>query len=516
VLEARLPARLTPLAHGLGLRPFYGDIHNHCALSYGHGRLEDALQRARNQLDFVSVTGHAHWPDMPVEDPSVAHIVAFHVKGFAKLRSAWPEHFETLRRFHEEGRFTVFPGYEIHSCEHGDYTIIYRDLAPRDLVLADSPAELRHRLDGRYPGAALAFPHHIGYRLGARGINWASLDPALSPVLEMISMHGSSETSLTDRPFLHSMGPSDGRSTVQHGLSLGHVFGLIGNTDHHSGYPGSYGHGRTCVYAAENTAQALWQALWSRRTNALTGDRTHLFTAMGDRPQGSIVPPGADRLEIEAVGGSFIETIDVMRNGRLLERISPALRPSPITAVAGELETMLVVELGWGARGSSHLWTGWIEVDDGEILSVEPRLRGGEIVSPLEGDEEPAAPDHVAVEGNRVDFEIRAHANPNNMTPATQAIALRCRLSPRARIRAELGGRRIAVTGTRLREGALSGNIGPIDSPAYRLHPLPAPHEWQWRGSIPLAPLGDGDSLYVRMRQANQQWSWASPLFCRR
>ena len=26
-----------------------------------------------------------------------------------------------------------------------------------------------------------------GYRLGARGINWASLDPELSPVLEIVS-----------------------------------------------------------------------------------------------------------------------------------------------------------------------------------------------------------------------------------------------------------------------------------------------------------------------------------------
>ena len=117
---------------------------------------------------------------------------------------------------------------------------------------ANSPAELRSRLEARYPGRAFAFPHHICYRTGARGINWSVFDKTLSPVLEMVSMHGCSETSLGDRPFLHSMGPSDGRSTVRYGLSRGFVFGLIGNTDHHSGYPGSYGHGRSCVYAADN------------------------------------------------------------------------------------------------------------------------------------------------------------------------------------------------------------------------------------------------------------------------
>ena len=74
-----LPERLSPLSARLGLRPLYGDIHNHCALSYGHGSLEGALENARRQLDFVSVTGHAYWPDMPVGDPSVAHIVDFHL-----------------------------------------------------------------------------------------------------------------------------------------------------------------------------------------------------------------------------------------------------------------------------------------------------------------------------------------------------------------------------------------------------------------------------------------------------
>ena len=71
------------------MRPYVGDLHNHCDLSYGHGRFADALARAALQLDFVSITGHAYWPDMPVDDPTVAHIVDFHVKGFARLRAGW-------------------------------------------------------------------------------------------------------------------------------------------------------------------------------------------------------------------------------------------------------------------------------------------------------------------------------------------------------------------------------------------------------------------------------------------
>ncbi|WP_291306637.1 MULTISPECIES: hypothetical protein [unclassified Devosia] len=514
LLKQRLPARLMPLATAMGLRPFYGDIHNHCAISYGHGSLDSALARARQQLDFVSVTGHAYWPDMPVNEPSVAHIVAFHVEGFARLQQNWRPHYAKLAEAHEPGRFTVFPGYEIHSSQHGDYTIVYRDLDQDELIEAESPAELHRRLEARYPGRAFAFPHHIGYREGARGINWRSFDENLSPVLEIVSMHGLSETSLGDRPFLHSMGPADGHSTVEHGLAHGNVFGFLGNTDHHSAYPGSYGHGRSAVYAAENASTAIWDALHARRTVALTGDCAHLFASIDGLPFGSRVAEGPDKvLCIEAVAGSFIDHIDIIRNGRLVERISPEITPHAIDPDGDRFETIFNLELGWGARGSSHDWTGSVRFDGGEILAVEPRLRGPEIVSPLEG--EGTAPPLPRIGGDvqRLDFALRAEANPNNSTAATQAIAARVRLSPDSIIHADFDGHRLDIPAARLLDGALSGNLGPIDSPAYRFHPLPRAADWQWTGEVTLGAVAAGETVYVRLRQKNGQWAWASPFF---
>src|SRR4051794_20762748 len=288
--RSKLSLGLTPLADELGLVPLYGDIHNHCDLSYGHGRFTDALARAALQLDFLSITGHAHWPDMPVDDPSVAHIVDFHVKGFARLRERWPEHFADLAAA-SNASFTVFPGYEIHSSAYGDYTIVYRDLDPAPMVIADSPAELRAGLEVALPGRAFAFPHHIGYRLGARGINWSALDPKLSPFVEMNSMHGCAEMSESERGYLHSMGPVDGYGTMRHGLALGHVFGIVGNTDHHSAFPGSYGHGRMGLYASAHDRTAIWDAMRARHTNALTGDNIHLLAAIDGVVQGGIITP---------------------------------------------------------------------------------------------------------------------------------------------------------------------------------------------------------------------------------
>ncbi|GAB4139315.1 MAG: hypothetical protein Tsb0016_05870 [Sphingomonadales bacterium] len=515
MLLTPLPARLTPLAQAMGYRSLYGDIHNHCNLSYAHGKLEDALARAKRQLDFVSVTGHAYWPDMPVEDESVAHIVDFHIQGFERLQKLWPGHFATLKDYEQPGRFAVYPGYEIHSSEHGDYTIVYPDLEPSPLILADTPEDLKARLAAR-PGGALAFPHHIGYRQGARGINWATFDAELSPFVEMYSMHGCADESDTDRPYLHSMGPLNGHSTMAHGLALGHVFGVVGNSDHHSAYPGSYGHGRMAVLAASHDRDAIWQAMMARRTVALTGDRIHLCAGIDGTPIGGVLGPRGDAvLNLEAVGGGAIDMIDILRNGRLFRRITPALEPSPIDPMVDPIETILVLEMGWGARGSSHRWAGDLDIAGGKILSAEPRLRGPDIVSPTEGRDDSRDTTAIECEDSRVHFDITAMANRNNFTPATQAIALRVQLSEDSHIALRLGNYRREVPVERLLEGALSDNLGAIDTPAYRLHGLPLPHQWQWHGKIPLGSLRDGESVHVKLRQKNGQTAWTSPIFCR-
>lgn len=49
--EAR---RKLPSAGNLNL--YWGDLHNHCNLTYGHGDMRSAFEAARQQLDFVSVT----------------------------------------------------------------------------------------------------------------------------------------------------------------------------------------------------------------------------------------------------------------------------------------------------------------------------------------------------------------------------------------------------------------------------------------------------------------------------
>jgi hypothetical protein len=232
-------------------------------------------------------------------------------------------------------------------------------------------------------------------------------------------------------------------------------------------------------------------------------------------PGGEVEQGSEPTLSLEAVAGGQIDYIDVIRNGALVRRVVPETEAAAIGTAEGKLETILVLEMGWGARGKEHRWAGSLAVEGGDILSVEPRLRGAEVVSPLEGDADGQDNDRLTLDGNRIVFSITAAANPNNMTPATQAIAARVRLDGDARIVLETNGQRFEATAARLLEGAFARNLGPIDSPAFRLQPLPRPHQWQWQGRLALEPLRRGDWVYARMRQANGQWAWASPVFCR-
>ena len=71
-----------------GLQLYYGDIHNHCNLSYGQGqRWTRRCTTPRLQLDFASVTLHGTWDDMPQDDPRLAYLINYHRQGFERGRA---------------------------------------------------------------------------------------------------------------------------------------------------------------------------------------------------------------------------------------------------------------------------------------------------------------------------------------------------------------------------------------------------------------------------------------------
>lgn len=501
------------------MNPYYGDLHNHCGLSYGHGSLEDALRNARVQLDFCSVTGHALWPDMPAETPEIQPILDFTRRGFARVRRQWDAAQRTFDEFQEDGRFSAFPGFEMHSCRDGDYTVVYRDPG-RKILEVSGLSELQQTVARlRREGAGiLAFPHHLAYKRGQRGVNWDSFDPDISPLIEIVSMHGCSELLDSPRPFLHSMGPADAGSSLAAGLELGVPFGVIGGTDHHSAHPGSYGHGRMGVWADKNTRAALWDGFMNRRTWALTGDRIELNMAMNDQSMGTAVGPADTRdMTFDVEAGAAIDSVDVVRNGRIAKRFTiPNDLPGTHDSCSAPLRTKVFLEVGWGTVGKRVDWEVEFGITDGEVLDIEPRFRGAEVVSPLD-DPDGAGAAHWYSQCRRTDarhasFRTRTYGNPNTSTRATQGVCLHVEMPRTAAVLAVLNGHEIRVPLRALLQGQRCGRLGLIDSPCWLLHRAPVESEYKWRLSWQDTRHSDCDTYYVRVRQRNDQWAWSSPV----
>lgn len=492
-----------------GLQVYYGDLHSHCDVGYGHGTPEDAFANARLQLDFASVTAHAAWPDMPASEERLARTIAYHRRGFEQAAARW-SHLRTVTNdANDDGRFITFLSYEWHSLRYGDHNVYYRD-GRGEIVEAADLDGLRAALRGLAASgvAALLIPHHIGYRVGYRGINWETFTPEFSPVVEIVSMHGAAEGDDAPYPYLHTMGPRDGRSTMQHGLRTGKVFGVIGSTDHHAAHPGSHGWGRAAVWAAGLTREAIWEALVRRRTYALTGDRITLAFALNGHPMGSELAFTPERhLDVAVEAGDAIDYVDVVHDGRLLHRWTPA----PAESTRGPYKVAL--ELGWGDRTRPVEWRVDLGVEGGRLLAVEPRLRGRDVVSPQQDDDARLVLSAWERRGDRVVLRTMTWGNPNPLTPATQAISLHVDGDAATRITGRINNRDIDVPLDALRQGARVWYLGGFRTPAFRFSR--AVGRQASAGAFGLKHRSDGsrDWYYVRVRQANHQWAWSSPIW---
>jgi hypothetical protein len=489
------------------LNLYFGDLHNHCGLSYGHGSFTDALTNARMQLDFASVTIHAAWPDLPVDDPKLGYLIDYHKLGFARALENWPGYLSAIEAANEDGRFVTFPSYEWHSIAYGDHCVYYKDA--RDSHILDAPdlPALRAAVK-KLATPALLIPHHIGYKQGSRGINWSAFSDELSPVAEIFSFHGLSESSEGPYPYLHSMGPRHECSTAQYGWAQGHIFGIIGSTDHHNAFPGSYGYGRLGVWAETLTRDGLWDAIRARRTYALTGDRIVLHTALNGQPMGAICPPdGERRISVDVTGGGALDYVEVLRNNEIIHRENVL----PVRGAGGVYK--LYIEAGWGEQQEPVDWDVALRIEGGQLRDVEPRFRGfGPTDSP---DAEDYAFSRWTRDGDDgVRFHTRTRPNASLHTATTEGLALEIAGDARTRLTATINGQQHDLCLGDLLTGSRTFYLGGFVSPAISFHRAVPQTEFAHRFDLTDRRESTGrDWYYVRVRQRNDQWAWSSPIW---
>ena len=336
----------------------WGDLHNHNEVGYAQGSPQRSFDIAASHLDFYACTPHGQNTD--------GHTVT----SYPVVDARWPEVQALARERNRPGSFTTFLGYEWHSGPWGHVHVVYAE-DDQPLEKATSLARLQERLRGR---DVLLFPHHTAYRTG---VAWDQVDPELTRLVEIFSEHGCSERDFGLHPMVgHSGGPGDFDHTVQHGLSLGHRFGFTAGTDNHDGYPGGYGLGLTGVWAPENTRAAVFEALRSRRTVAVTGDRIEVQLLCGAAPMGSVVSDGSGDLGFTVRGWDFLKLVELVRDGVPAAVRVPdyeaAQRLDPARADEGLYRLRL--EYGWGPMKGYEVfdWEGELRVEDGRLQQVVP------------------------------------------------------------------------------------------------------------------------------------------------
>ena len=326
---------------------YWGDLHSHCSISYGAGTVAQTLARARQQLDFCSITGHAFWPDMPVDRQRYGDIIDYHHEGFARLAKNWDQLLAEQKAGSRSDRFLALPSYEWHSLKYGDHNVY---AAGPELPLRNA-ADLPALREVARAANAVVIPHHIGYAAGYRGIDWEHFDADLSPFVEIYSLHGCSESEEAPFPMLHDMGPRDWQSTATAGWAHGHRFGVIASTDHHGGYPGSHGDGRVGLWASSLTREAIWEALLARRVYAATGDKIEARMLVNGAEMGAeIKSTGRRRIELNVRGSDALDCVEILKNDVVWKRLYPRIVDAREVDRQGRRRFRLRITWGWAAK----------------------------------------------------------------------------------------------------------------------------------------------------------------------
>ena len=494
---------------------YWGDLHSHCSVSYGHGSTEQALMRARAQLDFCSVTGHAFWPDMPTDRSQYAEIIDYHTVGFARLAANW-KRLLTTQEAATDRQFLALPSYEWHSLEYGDHNV-YTSQPDLRLTDATTVAELRQVAAAC---GAIAIPHHIGYAAGYRGLNWDHFEESCSPFVEIFSLHGCSLNDQSPYPMLHDMGPRDHGSTALAGWDRGFKFGIVAGTDHHGAYPGSWGDGVMGVFAKELTRESLWEAFLARRVYAATGDRIDAKLFVDDSWIGSTIQSNATRnIAIHVKAADAIGHIDLIKNGRLLKRYRPPAEP-----VAEENRRWtLRVTWGWGRRDTLVDWNGELRLTDGKILGATSCFRGEAIVSPKESASHAEVPDdqdlpHEILEcsGARCAWRSSTRGNLSMRHATTQSLLLDLDAGADAAVQLTINGQEFQHPLQELLQGARSHYLRGWLSEAIQIGPLASAGASCFETTLQDEPEQAVDRYRLEVHQLNGQCAWLTPIWAER
>jgi len=284
---------------------YFGDIHQHSALSDGMGTVDECFTRSAAVFheDFAALTDH-EW-----------------FTGNFLLPSEWEWIKIICQQVTRPGEFTAIPAYEWTTARlpggFGHKNIYFSSFDAPVFSCnfeAHTSADLFKLLK---PFGAIAVPHHVGWT----GTDWASFDSGFQPVTEIVSTHGVFEY-MGNEPIMHRGGQPG--YFIQDGLKQGLKFGLVGGSDGHGlkwhhgvGYKESeFNSGLTVVIARENTLPAIMEALRNRRVYATSGSRIYIdFRINGEWMGSDLTSTRKPEIVFKIKGSALLHSVTLIRDG---------------------------------------------------------------------------------------------------------------------------------------------------------------------------------------------------------
>ena len=258
---------------------YWGDLHSHTEHSFDAvGGNVFAYARWVSGLDFHAMTDHS----------SGAGRAGF-TRGLGP--HVWDTYTAATDAHHAPGDFVTLHAYEASfPAPWGHHNVYFRgDPGP---LLSPSQVTLPELWAALTAGEALTVPHHTNKF--PQPLSLEDHDPELRRNFEIYSAHGLSEAYDPSHPLAFEQSEFTNRSTsARTGLSAqdAWVHGLrlstIAASDDHRSQPGKPHWGLAAVRAPELTREAVFDALYARRTYGTTGARILLDFRVNDAPMGS-------------------------------------------------------------------------------------------------------------------------------------------------------------------------------------------------------------------------------------
>ncbi|MPM80810.1 hypothetical protein SDC9_127860 [bioreactor metagenome] len=299
-----------------------------------------------------------------------------------------------------------------------------------------------------------------------------------------------------------------------YGLEQGYKFGIIGSTDQHAGYPGSYGDGRVMALAPSLKRDDIWHALQNRNVGCATGDKIKIDFRINDAVMGEVIRGNSRSIYLNVEGENSVDYVDIIKNGKCIARMNGPLIP----AVPQEdpVRCKIKMEFGWNREEEYVHWNGRLSIDKGIINRITPCFRGAAYTSPQPGEKAFKTRVNRVLSSSEKEtiLDVYSTKNPNTMTPTVQGVILDVTMPKAGNLTSDFNGKKITHSIGELLQGSKSHfMIGWLSEAILFGRAIPENAFQVEHYMEDTVAEREIDYYYVRVRQKNQQWAWSSPIW---